>query len=64
MRELVQGLVEVYCLTDPSLPDNLIVYASEGRLVASMSHKIDRVLKTDVNSLQSSIKPHSTGASM
>lgn len=30
MRELVQGLAEVYCLTDPSLPDNPIVYASEG----------------------------------
>lgn len=32
MRELVQGLAEVYCLTDPSLPDNPIVYASEGEL--------------------------------
>ena len=30
MRELVHGLAEVYCLTDPSLPDNPIVYASEG----------------------------------
>lgn len=30
MRDLVQGLAEVYCLTDPSLPDNPIVYASEG----------------------------------
>lgn len=30
MRELVVGLAEVYCLTDPSLPDNPIVYASEG----------------------------------
>lgn len=29
IRELVQGLAEVYCSTDPSLPDNLIVYASE-----------------------------------
>lgn len=29
MRELVAGLAEVYCLTDPSLPDNPIVYASE-----------------------------------
>lgn len=25
MRELVNGLAEVYCLTDPSLPDNPIV---------------------------------------
>jgi len=30
MRELVAGLAEVYCLSDPSLPDNPIVYASEG----------------------------------
>lgn len=30
MRELVNGLAEVYCLTDPALPDNPIVYASEG----------------------------------
>lgn len=32
MRELVHGLAEVYCLTDPSIPDNPIVYASEGML--------------------------------
>ena len=30
MRDLVAGLNEVFCLTDPSLPDNPIVYASEG----------------------------------
>ncbi|KAK5256987.1 hypothetical protein LTR16_001912 [Cryomyces antarcticus] len=29
MREMVPGLAEVYCVTDPSLPDNPIVYASE-----------------------------------
>jgi PAS domain S-box-containing protein len=29
MTELLQGLAEVYCLTDPSLPDHPIVYASE-----------------------------------
>lgn len=29
-RHLAEGLAEVYCLTDPSLPDNPIVYASEG----------------------------------
>lgn len=28
-RELVEGLAEAYCLTDPSLPDSPIVYASE-----------------------------------
>lgn len=30
IRDLVGGLAEVFCLTDPSLPDNPIVYASEG----------------------------------
>jgi hypothetical protein len=30
MRELVGGLAEVFCLSDPSLRDNPIVYASEG----------------------------------
>lgn len=30
-RQMVNGLAEVYCLTDPSLPDNPIVYASNGR---------------------------------
>ena len=29
MQALVSGLAEVYCMTDPSLPDNPIVYASE-----------------------------------
>ncbi|KAL8638929.1 MAG: hypothetical protein Q9228_003961, partial [Teloschistes exilis] len=29
MRELVGGLAEVFCLSDPSVPDNPIVYASE-----------------------------------
>lgn len=35
MKEMVPALAEVYCLTDPSLPDNPIVYASEGKLVIS-----------------------------
>ncbi|MCJ1475945.1 hypothetical protein MMC13_004609 [Lambiella insularis] len=30
MRDLVAGLAEVFCLTDPSIEDNPIVYASEG----------------------------------
>lgn len=30
MRELVGGLAEVFCLSDPSAADNPIVYASEG----------------------------------
>ncbi|KAK5739757.1 hypothetical protein LTR17_005043 [Elasticomyces elasticus] len=29
MRELIPSLAEVYCVTDPSMPDNPIVYASE-----------------------------------
>ncbi|KAI9819931.1 MAG: hypothetical protein M1827_006501 [Pycnora praestabilis] len=29
MRQLVGGLSEVFCLSDPSIPDNPIVYASE-----------------------------------
>lgn len=31
MRGLVQGIAEVYCLTDPNQPDNPIVFASEGK---------------------------------
>ena len=30
MRELVGGLAEIFCLSDPSVKDNPIVYASEG----------------------------------
>jgi PAS domain S-box-containing protein len=30
MQEMVHGLAEVYCMTDPSLPDNPIVYSSAG----------------------------------
>ena len=30
LRGLMEGIAEVYCLTDPNLPDNPIVYASEG----------------------------------
>ncbi|KAI5205360.1 hypothetical protein E4T39_03070 [Aureobasidium subglaciale] len=29
MRDLIPALAEVYCITDPSIPDNPIVYASE-----------------------------------
>ena len=32
MRDLIPSLAEVYCVTDPSLPDNPIVYASEGEI--------------------------------
>jgi hypothetical protein len=30
IQELVPNLAEVFCITDPSLPDNPIVYASDG----------------------------------
>jgi hypothetical protein len=30
MRELVHGLAEVYCLSDPTQEGNPIVFASEG----------------------------------
>lgn len=30
LRELSDGLAEVFCLTDPSRPDNPIIFASEG----------------------------------
>jgi hypothetical protein len=30
---IIPSLAEVYCVSDPSLPDNPIVYASEGKLV-------------------------------
>jgi PAS domain S-box-containing protein len=29
MQDMIQNIAEVYCLTDPSLPDNPIIYASE-----------------------------------
>ena len=32
LQEASEGLAEVFCLTDPSRPDNPIVFASEGRL--------------------------------
>jgi hypothetical protein len=33
MQAMVPSLAEVYCLTDPSLPDNPIVYASDGTAI-------------------------------
>ena len=30
MRDLVKGLAEVYCMSDPNQPDNPVVFASEG----------------------------------
>lgn len=39
MRELVQGLAEVYCMSDPSLPDHPIIFASEGMLLLTITNK-------------------------
>lgn len=35
LREASEGLAEVFCLTDPSRPDNPIVFASEGTMFYS-----------------------------
>lgn len=35
LREASEGLAEVFCLTDPSRPDNPIVFASEGNVLSS-----------------------------
>ncbi|MCJ1433983.1 hypothetical protein MMC27_003348 [Xylographa pallens] len=38
MRDLVGGLAEVFCLTDPSLKDDPIVYASEGMIPKALGN--------------------------
>ena len=43
MRDLIPSLAEVYCISDPSLPDNPLVYASEGTVITcrqSMSNAV------------------------
>lgn len=40
MTELIPSLAEVYCISDPSMPDNPIVYASEGKIYFSRSCNI------------------------
>ncbi|KAL6715708.1 hypothetical protein ACLMJK_006669 [Lecanora helva] len=37
LREASEGLAEVFCLTDPSRPDNPIVFASEGKIPSNYS---------------------------
>lgn len=37
LREMSEGLAEVFCLTDPARPDNPIIFASEGRLFCILS---------------------------
>lgn len=38
LREASEGLAEVFCLTDPSRPDNPIVFASEGMPFCSLNY--------------------------
>lgn len=40
LREASEGLAEVFCLTDPSRPDNPIVFASEGNLPDSIAKSL------------------------
>ena len=42
LREASEGLAEVFCLTDPSRPDNPIVFASEGTVpcIAILDHAL------------------------
>lgn len=39
LREASEGLAEVFCLTDPSRPDNPIVFASEGTSLTRFLYK-------------------------
>ena len=55
LREASEGLAEVFCLTDPSRPDNPIVFASEGELCVR-SRSIDLMCKV----LQNFIERHNT----
>ena len=50
MRDLVKGLAEVYCLTDPKQPDNPIVFASEGMFTVLPGNF--RVAESDCRVLQ------------
>lgn len=40
VRDLVGNLAEVFCLTDPSIHDNPIIYASEGEYTVSSTSKL------------------------
>lgn len=51
LREASEGLAEVFCLTDPSRPDNPIVFASEGKL-ASDSRPISLLTKKKQNFIE------------
>ena len=50
LRDASEGLAEVFCLTDPSRPDNPIVFASEGT-IQPPSDKGSKLMKTQ-NSIE------------
>lgn len=54
LQDLVGNLAEVFCLTDPSVHDNPIIYASEGRLPISLERR-------QLTKSQNSIGPLSMG---
>ena len=59
MRDMIPSLAEVYCVTDPSLPDNPIVYASEGNCRVSLDPT-----SIYADALQNSIEPLNTARTM
>jgi hypothetical protein len=54
LREASEGLAEVFCLTDPSRPDNPIVFASEGAFMDLKTHS----LKFRLIRLRGRVPPH------
>nr|POE71353.1 hypothetical protein CFP56_62448 [Quercus suber] len=60
MKDLIPSLAEVYCVTDPNMPDNPIVYASEGTSVDPLSPCFDAASLTPTR--QSSIARRNTTA--
>ena len=51
LREASEGLAEVFCLTDPSRPDNPIVFASEGA-IGRCSMNLDKANLSLKNSIE------------
>lgn len=49
LQEASEGLAEVFCLTDPSRPDNPIVFASEGKHGRSATSRFSRADMTGQN---------------
>ncbi|KAF2448023.1 hypothetical protein P171DRAFT_510568 [Karstenula rhodostoma CBS 690.94] len=52
MRDLVQGLAEVFCLSDPNQPDSPLVYASEGMFYNTTQYNTDYVIGKNCRFLQ------------